>query len=396
MFKKIDERSQSSLHSGFNLFTVPTTNTSVEKSYFREVFTSNPINNNGPYIFNVKSDTAWLDISKSFIFLELGLQKLQAGQWVQTEEADNVGVIQAIGKTFFNDIKVTLNGTQISSDNQLYAYKAYFETEFMCSEEIKKTRLELCGYDSFTKAKTMGQEARAKKYASKESVQLISNLHIDLATTDKFLINNSELMLELTRNSDGFCLHALKDKDETQYRIQVVDIRFYVKTVLAYSGLNVSLLTALSKNPSKYPMRKVCMTTLYGTPGSFAVGPAEIFPDKIPRRLIIAMTDKNAFVGEKKSNPFIFKHNDLRESDKSNAITCNQFCDSHCLFCINLCPAQEDSSELELIKAGSTILHMIFNTAIPVNGFQVIIYGEFDSMLTVDGSRTVLIDGKAG
>jgi len=433
MFKKIDENSESSLHAGFSLFGVPATNTSVEKSFYREIHTAEPISQSGSHSFIIKSDTAWIDLSKSYLYLEIALRKKNdKGDWVHLATDDQGSVIQGIAKTMFRDIKVSLNGTEISSDNSLYAYKAYFETELMYSKDVKATRLITAGYNTYDIANLMGRDSRNNLFTTQNTVQFLTNLHIDLATSDKFLLNNSELILKFFRNSDEFCIHS-PETDSNEYSIELIDMRLYVKTLIAYSGLNVSLLNTLNKTPGKYALRHAAMQSLYISPGRYEFGPEIIFPDRIPRKIIIGMVDRDAFNGNKHLNPFIFKHNNLREisvnagglvypvvpynlqfpercikayhdlfvsmdfpSDKTNGISFQNFLNSHCFFSVNLTSTHDDSSDLELIKAGSTSLHLKFNSPIKDNGIEVIIYGDWDSVLSIDASRSVLVDGKSG
>ncbi|VDK19754.1 unnamed protein product [Anisakis simplex] len=90
------------------------------------------------------------------------------------------------------------------------------------------------------------------------------------------------------------------------YRLEVIDMRLYVKTINAYSGLNVALMKTLNKNNGKYVLRHSSMQLLYVSPGRYEVGPAVIFTDRIPRR-------REAFNGNQSKNPFYFDHYHVRE-----------------------------------------------------------------------------------
>jgi len=80
--KKIDERSGCALSNALNIFAVPPTNVAVARSYYREILPLNTISES-PYHFRIFSDNLWTDLSRTYLYLELALEKQSAdGKWV--------------------------------------------------------------------------------------------------------------------------------------------------------------------------------------------------------------------------------------------------------------------------------------------------------------------------
>jgi hypothetical protein len=53
----------------------------------------------------------------------------------------------------------------------------------------------------------------------------------------------------------------------------------------------------------------------------------------------------------------------------------------------------DDCCGYELIKSGTTSINVLFNTVVPAQGITMIAIGEFDRLMEIDQTRSVLIDG---
>src|SRR4030088_974626 len=108
VFQKIDAESPNSITSALDFFTVPSTNTSVSSSSWREYLTLNPVTDI-PYRFRIYSSNNYLDLSKVYLLSEMKIKKQNnAGAWVDLAATDSVATINYIGSTFIKNVKVTL------------------------------------------------------------------------------------------------------------------------------------------------------------------------------------------------------------------------------------------------------------------------------------------------
>ncbi|CAK5079601.1 unnamed protein product [Meloidogyne enterolobii] len=97
--KKINENSPLALNSALSIFTVPPTNVSVVRSFFREILPLSTITQDSPYLFRLFSDNLWTDLSRTYLYLELSIEKLGAdNKWGPIVGTDtNIAPIQGIG-----------------------------------------------------------------------------------------------------------------------------------------------------------------------------------------------------------------------------------------------------------------------------------------------------------
>jgi hypothetical protein len=120
MSKFIDELSIPSSKTELDLFTVPPTQVAVRRSFWSEIQLQNPCTNDGPYEFHITSDAYMLDLSKNFLYMILRIQKADKTDCAVTRQQDGsytgnvVAPINLLGKTFFKQVKVYLNGKLIS------------------------------------------------------------------------------------------------------------------------------------------------------------------------------------------------------------------------------------------------------------------------------------------
>jgi hypothetical protein len=120
MSKFIDELSTPSSKTELDLFTVPPTQVAVRRSFWSEIQLQNPCTNEGPYEFHISPDMYMLDLSKNFIYFTARILKADGSDCAINVQADGslagnvVAPINLLGKTFFKQVKVYLNGKLIS------------------------------------------------------------------------------------------------------------------------------------------------------------------------------------------------------------------------------------------------------------------------------------------
>lgn len=146
--QKISESSPLATNSALNIFSVPPTNVSVVRSYFREVLPLVTITQESPYLFRLYSDNLWTDLSRIYLFLDLSIEKPDVdGNWVSIAATDaQVGTIQGIGQTFVQQLKVSVGNTEIYDSGNLYPYKVYITNTLSFPMNVKKSFLASTGH----------------------------------------------------------------------------------------------------------------------------------------------------------------------------------------------------------------------------------------------------------
>ena len=81
------------------------------------------------------------------------------------------------------------------------------------------------------------------------------------------------------------------------------------------------------------------------------------------------------------------------KTDFSNDITLEDYKGGNCFFVFNLTPDHSDDGTLQLIQEGTVSIDLKFKTPITeTQGVELIVYGEFDNLITIDWNRNVFFD----
>lgn len=455
----IDRSSLPSTKSELNLYTVPQTQVAIKKSYYLEVSPNATVTSEGPWAFIHNSGSGFLDLSKSFILWkgciktaadgdlawaparpEVGVAG-QAGHQDAVAEANpnqRVGPVNMIGNSIFKQVKLFLNNKLVSDSSDTYAYTAYLQSILNYDRTYKNTMLVGgAGWDvenPFDQVDTNGNLAwqlRTLNWRNSDEKQFIVPIHMDLMNQEKLLINKINLKLELHRNPNAFCLMHHVAAAGTTFRMSLNDIKLYLKVVEPVDAVSLALESSLMKNTLKYPIRRTQIKTLSVAAGRRDLPSEPVFTGQIPRRLVVAFVDEDAFHGVYNKSPFNFKNfniseiqvmaggvnyppnpiqtdfpNDhyklayaqLFEAMGQNAtkhtceITAEEFKNGTTLFVFDLTQSSSDDESWELIREGATTIKAKFDADIPAGGIKMICLGEFDNLLTVDRFRNCFAD----
>ncbi|KAH7711375.1 Protein F19G12.2 [Aphelenchoides avenae] len=437
--KKIDAKSENAVHSALNIFGVPPTNVSVDHSQVREILPLNAIEETSTYEFRIFSDNQWLDLSKTYLYLQLQLQKYDNGVWVPLDVNDqNVAPVQAIGNSFVRQLKMYVNSTEVYDSTALYPYISYLKNELNYSTDVKDTWLMASGYyreDKIDDTDGKGFKSRVEVMGHGQICEFETRLDFDLANQGLYLLNNLDVLFTIYKNDDKFLVHNLSAVQNVPLRVKVHNIRLRVKSVDVQPSLNLSVMNMLEKTTAKYPMRRTEIRSSFITAGRTEYT-YNVFTNVIPRRLVVAMVDNQAFKGDYMKDPYNFQPFDLNEiqvnagglvyptvayrmnwspqpgrpvtflrpymdmmdatmasPNLTNGISPVMFMAGWTMFVIPLTSTLEDTEGFELIKNGTTTIHLRFNTALQ-RGVELVILGEFDQVLSIDQNRVPVGDGE--
>ncbi|KAL3084465.1 hypothetical protein niasHS_009236 [Heterodera schachtii] len=335
------------------MFNLPPTNVAINKTSVRELLPLSALNQTGPYLFRLFSDSQYCDLSKTYMYLLTSIErKNAAGEWVPTDDAieedRHVGVIQNFGSSFIRSLKVNISGVEVFDSSIYYHYRAYIMQELGYSHEIRKAFHEAgCYYsdensqDSYT---NKGFTSRVQRFSNGKHCETMVKLNFDLARQNTLLLNNQDVVFTIHRNSDSFLLltprwktviDEVKDAQgnivtaarvtwhdsKAEYRIRLHDMRLYLRTVDVTSSLNVAISRQLESTPAKYALRKVEMRSIFLGTGRTELS-HNVFTSTLPRRLICAFVSTGAYSGARHLSPFNFEHANVRSiSAEANGLT---------------------------------------------------------------------------
>lgn len=438
MAKQVDEKSFAGFKSELDLFTLPPTQVAIEKGYWSEYYPQNPVTSTGPYRISVPKDSFMMDLNKNYLYVKLKIVNADGTEIaVGGDGSYPVVPINNLCSSFCQRVILKLSDKEIENCGGLYAYKAYIETLLNYGREAKRTHLQLGLFykDEPTKFRDLGSKAmrqRGAPFYQNKGVELLAPIHCDLFKQDRYLLSDCELSIEIHRSDDKFLLMS----DGTEFKVIVEDLRWYVWKIKPQDSLGLAIENVLEKqNTAKYPVRRVKMVTRHLAANSQTIIENSIFSGQLPRRVAVVMVDAAAFNGTWIKNPFQFEncnvseialkygdeyvpryplrcdwHDykysfpymylyegcDMANSDRGANISYEDFRQGYTVFLFDLSPDNVDVGAMQLIREGELSLYMQLRDPLSATqypqGVEIVIYGEFDNLVSIDRNRTPFFD----
>lgn len=436
MSKLIDSQSAPSTKTELDLFQLPPTQVAVENSFWKEIQLNSGINNEGPYEFHISPEPQMLQLSKNYLLIEFKIVNADGTDLVGPANAPLVGPINLIGSTFIKQVKLYMNGSEVSDSGDKYAYRAYIETELNYGHDAKESLLQAALYipDTWNHIEdhhNLGLAERSTHFHQSAVVQTMAPIHCDLFAQNRYMINQVDLRMQVHRNSDNFCL--MRYQNQNNFKIEVVNMRWYVKAVNVQNSVSLAIEKTLQHFTAKYPVKRVEMKTMHIAAGRQECPQTPLFNGQIPRRLVLGLVKFESYVGAQNRSPFnfqpfsvtelslsaggktvpfkpltmdfpnnrctrafvqLFEGLGIADENKGNGISLNRFKSGSTLFAFDLSPDEDDGGHWDLVRDGAIYINMKFQDAVLAGGIELIAYGEFDNLVTVDRNRNPYTDYK--
>ncbi|KAK3745933.1 hypothetical protein QZH41_003069 [Actinostola sp. cb2023] len=348
-------------------------------------------------------------------------------------------------KHLFKQVDLFLNGIQVIQSTGTYSYKSTLETLLNYGPAAKKSLLTGGLYykdtagamDSVLQLEPTQDSKHANKFTQKSYiVDLFGGLHCDMLFSDRLLLNHVNVTIKLTPNTPAFAL--MSGEASPNYKIVIQNAVLKVRTVKVSPVLQLQHLNELKKGANaKYPIRRVDCKTYTIPLGNPSIHKSDLFNGLVPKRVVVAMVDSDSFNGSYTKNPFAFKLYQansvtltidgemipfqpitlkLTQAKETNFMEAYQslfsgtgrlFADSgidigrgdynkgYGILVFDLTPDLCGSSNhFNQKQKGNVSLEIQFTTGLP-NAVNLIVYGEFESIVEIDYSRHVTFDYSA-
>jgi hypothetical protein len=433
----IHEGSCECTKSELDLFSVPPTQTSVESGSFVEYHPISSLTDGGPIEFEVSSTgTDYIDYANSYLYVRAKITKSNGTNLADT---DKVGPVNNFLHSLFSQVDVTLNGTMITNSTNTYPYRAYIETLLSYGPPAKKSHLTASLFFKDEAGKmdvsdpkaavadgNKGLAKRASFTSESAEVDMIGRNHSDIFFQERYMLNEVNTRIKLTRSKDAFCLMAA----EQAYKVQLTAAAFFVRKVKISPSVYLAHAKTLESGMAKYPIRRVICKTFTIPAGYLDVSHEKLFTGQLPIRLIVGCVDNTAFNGDVSKNPFNFKHFSLNEvmvyldgqqlgikplssnfargqyisaftslfngtgksnRDEGNDIDRSDFANGYTLYAFDLSPDLSENDHFNLACQGTVRLDLKFATALP-HTVTVVAYAKFENIIEIDRNRNVIFD----
>lgn len=432
----IHNKSIASVCSQADLFSLPSTDTSIDASLYSE---TKPLVNiqdsNAKIEFRIiGSPTHYLDCFDSFLWVKFKLVKPDGKTDLAT--GDDISTSNAFLHSMFSDVEIFLNNQLESNCNGCYPYKAYFK---LLNEYVNgnPTDLECAMFHLDTdncklNDSNLGYKKRKELVKESTEVELIGKLFFDLSEQSRFILNDTEMTITLTRAKDEFCILAPDAKlssNPVSAKLKILDASYVIRRHILYPSITLSHNKLLEMgNPVKYPMieNKINFFTIPKANQSFQED--NIFNGLLPSRVILGLVSNSSFVGDFLKNPFNFLHekiNSVTLMVNSMPIPCrplnvdfvgkqsklayyllnkcvskindnkglmfdyNNYLNGFTFFGFDINPIDLTDSRLHLEKSGSVKIELKFTSSLS-EACTLIIYSEHQKVLELDKTRRII------
>jgi len=448
------DNSNECMKSELDLFSVPPTQTSLENGVWNKIEAATGNNSDKSTVqFKIPpSGDSYLDLSETFLHLKCSIKKKSDNNVTLITAADAVGPVNNFLHSMFEQVEVKINGTSVENSNKYYAYRAYidkiinsdqtnidtnnqnelfyldtagkFESvdlkndddEYEFSEANKSVKFKKKGAikvnDGFLKRKQRFIDSNGE-------VELCGKIHLNLSTLNKYILNNVEVTITLTRSSPVFSLMGSIANTEFLIYIDTSYLRY--RCVKFNPSIGIAHALALEKTNAKYQFKDIKMNSGSIKEGAQKLTLTNIHSGFIPNKIVIGFVDGAAYSGSSNLNPFNFQHFDLEKilikvggknipyhedlefdyKKKKYALAYNtlfQALDKPCinysdymggytLYCFNLTPDLCSMNNFNTQTIGDLQIELKFAEKTEPKTIEAIVYLEFDNIIEISKQR---------
>ncbi|KAF4530049.1 hypothetical protein B566_EDAN018291, partial [Ephemera danica] len=307
----IHSKSNICTKSELDLFSVPPTQTSIERGHYDIIKPLNAVSDESPIIEFVipASGSEYIDLSHTEIHAKL---KVTKGNGTDLAATDIYAPINYILATMFSNIEIYLNNKLITPVTNAASYRAMIELMLNYGKMTKESQLTAKGvymdtaksFDLCTDANA-GFTKRKNIFAKSKVVDLVGYMHSDIFNQDRYMLNGVEIRLRLIRSRDAFCLMS---DTVTGMKLKIVDIFLNIRRVEVNPSIALAHEEALKLTSAKFPINRVDIKVMTIPAGLLSKSLDNVFVGQIPKRVVVGMVENKAYNGELKRNPFSFQH----------------------------------------------------------------------------------------
>ena len=330
----------------------------------------------------------------------------------------------------------------ISTSNRLYPYKAIIEALSEYGESASTSWLAASGF-------VWWREGGTHKLAAKAELQPMFNdflapgfvagkeqtfrgpLFGDIMNQDRTLLSNTRVTINLSRASNPFLIASPTDTVK-KYVLKITDMSLFLRHVNLDDTFRVGLEKQLAHKPAAYPFVRTEMRSFVVGKGVNSWNNANAFQGPLPRRIVFGLVTDVSASGSQTTDPFYFAHHDVNsievtyngkrvpsyalKPDFSNlpysassiytesmkglgkclynsdcGLSMTEWTKGKTLYAIDFAPHMGQSDCFSPHADCGLSISLGFGTATTAV-LNLILFGQFESIVTIDQSRNVLRD----
>ena len=307
--------------SSLDLFKKLPIQNSFEYAIKDQIYPQQAITHGNPIIFEVSGSREWgVDLSSFAFNLHLKIVKSD-GSNLTADDDNEVTFTSNFPQSIWRNINLKVSGVDITPSLTNYSYKSYFETISSAKPIVSKRILKESGF--YLDSGEPEWNAADSKFIDNSKFKERCNLtngsktlefqikpHIDFLNQKKILIPLTDLEIICYPHTNP--KFALLQKEE-KYDFRISQATLWVDKVKLSPDEGIRLESALEITPASYVYPSSLLRTFIINAGAQSFSEQNVFSNKIPQRLIIALVDHESFMGSSQKNPYNFTHSAISD-----------------------------------------------------------------------------------
>ncbi|KAE8751382.1 hypothetical protein FOCC_FOCC001955, partial [Frankliniella occidentalis] len=301
--------------SQLDLFSSPLHNGSVKNGY-DVVYDSSESTTENKGVIRINVPPAigddYTDLKSTRLYIQAQIPQDPTPAGANAPPTPEVGPINNWAHSLFSQIDLILNGKRVTSPDYMYPWRAYMETLLNYGAEAKNSHLtkRLFYKDTarcFNKrtAANAGYLKRATAVAEGKVVDLVTNLHLDMFSQERYLLNGVEMGLRLHRAKDEF---HLMGPENSKAECKILRAALIVRKVKINPSILIAHSKVLATTPAKYPLKRVEMKSFTINAGLKSKIIDSAIQGTMAKRVVLGVVSNSAFNGSFPENPLEFIH----------------------------------------------------------------------------------------
>jgi len=301
-----------SMVSQLDIFSPSVLQTSVTAGDWQHFAPVQAISKDGPIQFLVPGQGQhYVDLNKTLLYLRFKAINGTTGANLSAD--DKVTIINNPLNSIFGDVKMEFNQTTVSHANNMNHYRSYIELLFNFNSESKDTHLTSALFyqdkaGGFNDIDSKANKVRGTYLAGSKEVEVCGRLHCDLLSIDKYLLNDVDIRITLTRNPNSLLFMAADEKISPQ--LEILEAKLFVRKVDVSPGILIAHAKTLENAVAQYHYKRVELFNYTMGSGLYQKTLENLFLNRIPSRIIFGLVKNSAFSGNFGESPFNFEHFD--------------------------------------------------------------------------------------
>ncbi len=439
--------------SPWGIFSLPGRDFGTERRTVYEIGPSAPLSD-APIDFNLGAGSQrYVNLKDMQLYLRLLIEHVDG---TPLTDKERVAMANYPIATLFQQVDLFLQQGLVCTSGNCYPYKSMLDVLLEndnsdingelqeglfyrdSHEAMESTFIDSLNAKTANTQVNPGFVTRAKHSAKSQIFELMGKLHIDLCRQERMLLYGVQMTLRLIQSRDPFRLMCQKPTTGTtpvkECRVKILTATLRVPLEKPTDALLLGHNEGLYEGPAVYPFERSEIKTYSVPAGEFQIKIENVFYSRLPKRIVIAAVDSEAFIGSYDKNPFNFQHFNVNylcfmidgvcvpsraltpEYDKglylesydtlfnvaqeevpgfprkTTTITRAEYVSGYTIYCFSLDGSSIGDKHVSQQTVGISKLDIKFAQKLAA-GVTIILYATFNAVMRIDLDRNVRVDG---